>query len=160
MESVHASGKARSIGVSNYTIPHLETTLKTAKVIPAVNQIEFHPYLQHGSLLSYHAEKGIITEVYGALAPITQSKGGPVDDLLPGLAKKYGVNEGEILLRYVVDKGGVVITTSGKEQRLSDYLRVVAFKLTPREVEEIDQAGDKRHFRGYWRKKHADDDRD
>lgn len=57
MEAVAASGKAKSIGVSNFLKPHLEAILKTAKVRPAINQIEFHPYLQHGDLLAYHKNK-------------------------------------------------------------------------------------------------------
>lgn len=59
MEKIKESGRARSIGVSNYLQKHLETTLQTAKIPPAINQIEFHPYLQHGTLLDYHREKGI-----------------------------------------------------------------------------------------------------
>lgn len=59
MEAIQASGRARSIGVSNYMKKHLEVVLQTAKVPPAINQIEFHPYLQHGDLLDYHREKGI-----------------------------------------------------------------------------------------------------
>lgn len=59
MEAIRASGRARSIGVSNYMQKHLEVLLQTAKVPPAINQIEFHPYLQHGGLLDFHREKGI-----------------------------------------------------------------------------------------------------
>lgn len=59
MEKIKESGRARSIGVSNFLQGHLETVLQTAKVPPAINQIEFHPYLQHGKLLDFHREKGI-----------------------------------------------------------------------------------------------------
>lgn len=59
MEAIRASGRARSIGVSNWLRPHLEAVLATAAVPPAINQIEFHPYLQHGGLLDFHREKGI-----------------------------------------------------------------------------------------------------
>lgn len=87
MEEVQASGKAKSIGVSNYMVHHLETTLETAKVVPSINQIEFHPYvrcfdihllysanstalfryLQHTELLAFHKKHGIATEAYGPL---------------------------------------------------------------------------------------------
>lgn len=59
MEKIKESGRAKSIGVSNYLQKHLEVVLQTAKIPPAINQIEFHPYLQHGSLVDYHREKGI-----------------------------------------------------------------------------------------------------
>ncbi|KAK5056647.1 hypothetical protein LTR84_012179 [Exophiala bonariae] len=150
MEEVAASGKAKSIGVSNFLKPHLDAILKTAKVRPAINQIEFHPYLQHGDLVAYHKNKDIKIAAYGPLLPITKASGGPLDPLLASLAKKYAVSPGEILLRWVIDQDIVAVTTSSKEQRLSDYLRVFTFKLTPKEVEEISDAGKDHHFRGFW----------
>lgn len=159
MEDVLASGKAKSIGVSNYLRPDLEATLKTAKVRPAINQIEWHPYLQHGDLLAYHKSKDIKVAAYGPLLPITKFKGGPLDSLLAELAKKYAVNESEILLRWIIDQNIVAVTTSSKEQRLSDYQRALAFKLTPKELEDISTTGEKHHARGFWNAKFADDDR-
>ncbi|ETI24605.1 hypothetical protein G647_03974 [Cladophialophora carrionii CBS 160.54] len=150
MEDVLASGKARSIGVSNFLKPHLDAILETAKVRPAINQIEFHPYLQHGDLLAYHKNKDIRVAAYAPLTPITKAKGGPVDALVESLAKKYAVNPSEILIRWVVDQNVLPITTSSKEQRLSDVLRVFTFKLTPKEVEEISTEGNKKHYRAFW----------
>ncbi|KIV92630.1 hypothetical protein PV10_03904 [Exophiala mesophila] len=159
IEQVAASGKAKSIGVSNFLKPHLDAILETAKVRPAINQIEFHPYLQHGDLLAYHKNKDIKVAAYGPLIPITRGSGGPLDPLLDSLAKKYAVNPGEILLRWVIDQGVVAITTSSKEQRLSDYLRALTFKLTPKEVEEISNIGKSHHLRGFWNDKFDKDDR-
>lgn len=68
---------------------------------------------------------------------MTKATGGPVDDVLAGLAKKYAVNPGEICLRWCIDQDVVAITTSSKEQRLSDYLRAMTFKLTPAEVKLV-----------------------
>ncbi|KAG8526213.1 uncharacterized protein KY384_000206 [Bacidia gigantensis] len=136
METVKASGKAKSIGVSNYLIPQLEATLKVATTPPSINQIEYHPYLQHGPLIPYHKEHGIATAAYAPLAAVTKAKPGPLDALSAVLAKKYFVSEGEIALRWCIDQGVVTVTTSGKEQRLSDYLRSMTFSLTPREVTE------------------------
>ena len=62
MEKLQKAGKAKSIGVSNYLIEHLETTMKTAKVVPAENQVEFHPYLQRQNLVPWSDSKGIATE--------------------------------------------------------------------------------------------------
>jgi len=159
MEEVQASGKARSIGVSNYLQPDLEATLQTATVVPAVNQIEFHPYLQHGSLLPFLQKKGILGQAYGPITPATKAKPGPLDDLLAQLAKKYYVNESEICLRWCIDKGVVPITTSAKEQRMSDYMRACAFKLNPKEVSDIDKLGNEKHFRGFWTAKFGPNDR-
>ncbi|KAJ5928028.1 hypothetical protein N7466_006984 [Penicillium verhagenii] len=159
MEKVKASGKARSIGVSNFLQGHLETILKTAQVIPVVNQIEFHPYLQHGDLISFHESKGIKTAGYGGLAPITRAHGGPLDPLLSALATKYAVSESEVLLRWTLDRGCVAITTSSKENRLAGYLRTLTFKLTPQEISEISELGQQHHYRAFWREKFAEDDR-
>lgn len=159
MEAVKKSGRARSIGVSNYLQTHLEATLKTATIPPSINQIEYHPYLQHGNLLSYHESESITTAAYGPLVPQTKAKPGPCDSLLENLAKKYNVGVGQILLRWCIDQGVVVVTTSSKEDRLKEYLRAFEFKLTPEEVEDIAAAGAKKHFRGFWQKKFAEDDR-
>ncbi|KAL8849365.1 MAG: hypothetical protein Q9221_005663 [Calogaya cf. arnoldii] len=157
MENVKADGKAKSIGVSNYLLPHLTATMKTAKVTPSINQIEYHPYLQHGgsdgSLLSYMKEHHIANSAYAPLTAVTKAKPGPLDELYADLAKKYYVSEGEIALRWCIDQGVVAITTSGKEERLSDYLRAMTFTLTPKEINEISRVGDKKHFRGFWEAK-------
>ncbi|CAP80144.1 hypothetical protein E8E15_002087 [Penicillium rubens] len=159
MEQVKASGKARSIGVSNFLQSDLETILETAKVVPSVNQVEFHPYLQHGNLVPYQESKGIKTVSYGGLTPAIRAQGGPLDPLLSSLATKYAVSQSEILLRWIIDRGCVAITTSGKESRLSSYLRIFTFKLTRSEVDEISKIGEQKHYRAFWREKFADDDR-
>lgn len=150
VEEVAASGKAKSIGVSNFLKPHLDAILQTCRVRPAINQIEFHPYLQHGDLLAYLKNQDIKVAAYAPLTPVTKAKGGPVDGLLESLAKKYAVNPSEILLRWCIDQNVVPITTSSKEQRLSDTLRVFTFNLTPKEVDQISEAGNTHHYRGFW----------
>lgn len=160
MEAVKKSGKARSIGVSNYLKPHLEATFKTATLPPSINQIEYHPYLQHGDLIPFQkANQNIASSAYAPLTPVTKAKPGPCDVILEKLAKKYYVSEGEIALRWTIDQGIPAITTSGKEERLSDYLRAMTFTLTPKEVKDISEAGAEKHFRGFWQGKFAADDR-
>lgn len=159
MEEVQKSGKAKSIGVSNYLPEHLEATLKNATIPPAVNQLEFHLYLQREKIHEYCKSKGIALEAYGPLSPITKAKPGPADDVLASLAKKYYVGEGEILLRWCIDQGVIAVTTSAKQERLTDYLRVLAFKLTPKEVEDLNKAGVEKHYRGFWAKKFEENDR-
>ncbi|KAI1621941.1 ketoreductase [Exophiala viscosa] len=159
MEQVAASGKAKSIGVSNFRKVDLDAILETAKVRPAINQIEFHPYLQHGDLLAYHKNKDIKVAAYAPLTPVTKAKGGPLDGYLEQLAKKYGVNPGEILLRWCIDQNVVAITTSSKEQRMSDMLRIFTFKLTSKEVDEISTTGNTHHHRAFWNHIFDDNDR-
>ncbi|KAL9580400.1 MAG: hypothetical protein Q9203_006315 [Teloschistes exilis] len=162
MEKVKAEGKAKSIGVSNYLLPHLTATMKTATVTPSINQIEYHPYLQHvgpNGPLSYMKEHGIATAGYAPLTAVTKAKPGPCDDIYAELAKKYYVSEGEIALRWCIDQDIVPITTSGKEERMSDYLRAMTFKLTPKEISEISREGEKKHFRGFWKGKFDPNDR-
>ena len=159
MEGLKAAGKAKSIGVSNFLQKHLEPILETAKVVPSINQIEFHPYLQHGDLVPWCQSKGIAVSAYGPITAATKAKPGPADDLLAALAKKYAVNEGEVCLRWCIDQDVAPITTSGKEQRMSDYLRAATFKLTPKEVQDLKEAGLKEHFRGFWLHKYDENDR-
>jgi len=159
LEVIHASGKAKTIGVSNFLQPDLEAILKTAKIIPAINQIEYHPYLQHGDLIKFQRKHGIATSAYGPLTAAIRAKPGLLDATYEHLAKKYGVTPGEIALRWVIDQGIVALTTSSSEDRLKGYQKVTQFKLTPKEVEEIAELGKQKHFRGFWQNKFAPDDR-
>ena len=160
MEDMKDQGLAKSIGVSNFLPKQLEAILPNAKHKPVMNQIEFNPYLQHPNLLDYHKKHGIATAAYGPLVPITKAAPGPIDGYLDSLAKKYAVNSTEILLRWCVEQDVIVITTSSKEQRLSDYLRCCTFKLTPKEVEEIKALGEKKLFRQFWKGNFEDTDFD
>jgi len=159
MEAIHASGKAKTIGVSNFLKPELETILKTAKIVPAINQIEYHPYLQHGDLIDFHRKNHIATSAYGPLTAIVRAPGGPLDATYEQLAKKYGVTPGEIALRWCIDQGIVALTTSASEQRLKQYQKVAQFKLAPEEIREIAEIGKQKHYRGFWKDRFAEDDR-
>lgn len=150
METLQQSGKTKSIGVSNCTSSHLQAILATATIPPAVNQMEFHLYLQQPDLRAFMQEHGIIIEAYGPLSAVTKAKPGPCDELLAFLAKKYYVGEGEIALRWCMEMGVVAVTTSSKEERLSDHLRVLSFKLTPKEIQDLSEAGKGKHFRGFY----------
>lgn len=150
LELIKESGKAKSIGVSNFIQEHLETILTTAKVPPAINQIEYHPYLQHGNLIAYHRKKNIAISAYAPLTAIIRARLGPVDALYENLAKKYGATEGDIALRWCIDQDIVVITTSSSEERLKSYMRNVwSFKLMPEEIEGIAMMGKQKHFRAF-----------
>ncbi|KAL2293315.1 hypothetical protein FJTKL_05249 [Diaporthe vaccinii] len=165
VEAIRASGRARSIGVSNYIQEDLDAVLETATVKPAINQIEFHPYLQHITdggktrLLDYHRDKGIAVSGYAGLTAITKAAPGPVDGAYARLAEKYNVTEGDVALRWTLDQGVVAITTSSREDRLKEYVgKLPAFELTPEEVKEISDLGLEKHFRGFWRDQYDEHD--
>jgi diketogulonate reductase-like aldo/keto reductase len=150
MEELKVSGKARSIGVSNFTRSHLEALLKHAEVKPAVLQTEYHPYLQHGELLEYCRSQGIALQAYGALGPLRGGRPGPLDETYAALASKYGVSEGEIALRWCLDQGISIVTTSRNDGRLQTCLsKLFTFTLTPDEISQIAEAGKTRHYRAY-----------
>ncbi|WQF81746.1 Putative aldo/keto reductase, aldo-keto reductase, NADP-dependent oxidoreductase [Colletotrichum destructivum] len=160
LEAIKESGRAKSIGVSNFLQPHLEAILKTAKIPPAINQIEFHPHLQHGDLLDFHRKNRIAVSVYGPLTAITSDVESSVRTIYANLSKKYGVSDSIIALRWCIDQGLITITTSSKEERLQSYMNhLPAVKLTPREVNEIAKAGETKHFRRFWKNKFDPNDR-
>jgi diketogulonate reductase-like aldo/keto reductase len=158
LEVIKASGRAKSIGVSNFLPEHLLVILKTAKIRPSINQVEFHPYLQHQALQRFHKEQNIALAGYAPLTAVTKYRPGLLDKTYARLADKYKKTEGEIALRWVIDQGIVVITTSQKESRMKEYLGALNFKLTPDEVKEIAELGKKKHIRAFWTDKYIADD--
>ncbi|KAI1194980.1 Aldo/keto reductase [Nemania serpens] len=164
LEAIKASGRARSIGVSNFSTSDLTTILATARVPPALNQIEYHPYLQHNTtpdgVLAFCRERDIALAAYGPLTAITRARPGPCDAVYAALARRYGVSEAAVALRWCLDQDVVAVTTSASEERLSGYMNEVpAFRLAEEEVAEIAAEGEKMHFRGYWKSVFAADDR-
>ncbi|KAM0130891.1 hypothetical protein ACHAP3_007118 [Botrytis cinerea] len=157
MEAAKASGKAKAIGVCNFAISHLETIIAGASEIPAVNQIEYHAYLQQSELSAYCQKNGIKVEAFASLAPwITE---GPAKGVVAELAQKYGVGETEICLRWCVQKGVPVVTTSLKEERVKGYLKVFDFSLEDKEIEQLSSVGASHHFRKYFADNFAGEDK-
>ena len=144
------SGKAKSIGIANFQRPHVEAILKVASVVPAVNQIEFHPYLQRDhDYIPWMKERGIEVPAYKALAPLTVDQGGPLVKPLVMIAQKHGVSVDAVLLKWQMNQNVIPITTTGSKERISEYLQAISLVLTPEEQEEITQVGLKYHFR-WW----------
>jgi diketogulonate reductase-like aldo/keto reductase len=156
MEEIKASGRAKSIGVSNFLVEHLEAILKTAKVKPAINSVEYHPYLQTAGLMDYHKKHGIAMSWYGALTPLTKAPDSAVAKLWKELASKYGVSEAEIGLRWCLDQGCVAITTSSNPDRIKLYGgRLHSFSLTEKDISHIADAGKNNHLRAYLKPRFA-----
>lgn len=158
-EAIKESGRAKSIGVSNFLQHDLEAILETAKVVPSINQIEYHPYLQHGDLIPFQKKHGIATAAYAPLTAVVTAAPGPLDDTYAKLAEKYSVTPGEIALRWCVDQDVVALTTSAKESRLKQYLKISSFKLTSEEVDTISKVGNEKHYRAFWQNKFDAKDR-
>ena len=131
---MYAKGRIRAIGVSNFLIHHLEDLLQHCKVIPAVNQVEFHPELIQPDLLKYCRQKGIQPEAW---SPIMK---GRVNDIpvMQELAAKYGKTPVQIVLRWDIQKGVVTIPKSVKEERIISNSDVFDFELTPDDMLKID----------------------
>lgn len=144
MEELHKSGQARAIGVSNYTVKHLEELLASCKVKPAVNQVELHVFLQQTELITYCKQHDIVIEAYSPLA-----HGQGMDDpVLAGLAKKHGKTPAQIMLRWLVEQGLVVIPKSSHRDRLQQNFDIFDFKLDATDLKKI--AGLDRNLRTCW----------
>ncbi|KAG6856967.1 hypothetical protein H0H87_011637 [Tephrocybe sp. NHM501043] len=145
-EKIKEDGLAKSVGVSNFDVEDLRAVVKIARIKPAVNQIEFHPYTytKHKPLLEYAAKHGIVIEAYSSLAPITKFRGGPVDAPVEAAAKRLDITSNQVIFAWVRAKGAVIVTTSSKKERLEEYLAVADLPpLTDEEIQAIDEAGAK-----------------
>ncbi|OJK00085.1 hypothetical protein ASPACDRAFT_1868529 [Aspergillus aculeatus ATCC 16872] len=119
MEELVAKGKIRSIGVSNFTREKIEELLKTAKIPPAVNQIEAHPYLQQRDLLEWSKQQGIVVEGYSPLGNNIYNIPRAVDDaLVIETAKKLGKTPAQVLISWAVQRGTVVLPKSVTPERI------------------------------------------
>ncbi|GAA5101852.1 aldo/keto reductase [Haloechinothrix salitolerans] len=125
-EKLHADGAIRAIGVSNFKPHHLDRLAENSDVVPAVNQIELHPYLQQVESRQYHAEHGIVTEAW---APIGQGSGILEDATIAKLAEKHGRTAAQIVLRWHVQLGNVVIPKSVTPSRIRENLDLFGFSL-------------------------------
>lgn len=125
-QKLHADGRVKSIGVSNFQIQHLRRLFEDTDVVPAVNQIELHPNLQQGDLRSFHNEHDITTEAW---SPLGQGQGLLEDTTLGSLAQKYGKSPAQIVLRWHVQLGNVVIPKSVTPSRIKDNINVFDFEL-------------------------------
>jgi 2,5-diketo-D-gluconate reductase A len=134
LEELKADGRARSIGVSNFQRGHLERLAAEAEVVPAVNQIELHPYFQNREVSAYGEEHGIVTESW---SPIAQ--GDVLDDAEVGaIAERLGRTPAQVVLRWHVQHGYIVIPKSVTAERIRENFELFDFELEPADMERID----------------------
>ena len=135
LEKLHADGRVRAIGVSNYTRRHLEEVLGHAKVAPAVNQIELHPFGQQRDTVACCREHGIAVTAY---SPLT--KGSRIDDpKLGAIAKAAGRTPAQVLIRWSLQRDFVVIPKSADRERIRQNAQVFDFALTKEQMAALDR---------------------
>ncbi|WP_290059315.1 aldo/keto reductase [Amycolatopsis solani] len=132
-EEILRAGKARAIGVSNFQPAHLDRLAEETGTVPAVNQIELHPALQQPELRAYHREHGIATEAWSPLAQ-AEVLGDPV---LADLAGKHGRTAAQVVLRWHLQLGNIVIPKSVSPERMRENIDVFGFELDDEDMAAI-----------------------
>jgi 2,5-diketo-D-gluconate reductase A len=133
LEEFHSDGRARSIGVSNFQIDHLERLVAETETVPAVNQIEVHPYLTNEAVRSYDREHGIATEAW---SPIAQ--GAVLDDpTITEVAEKVGKTAAQVVLRWHIQRGDIVFPKSVTPSRMKENFGLFDFELGSEDMDAI-----------------------
>jgi diketogulonate reductase-like aldo/keto reductase len=142
MERIAAEGRCRAIGVSNYTIRHLEELLGTCEIVPAINQVEFTPFLYQQELLSFCRSRGIQLEAY---SPLT--RGQRLKHLVvAGLAEKYQRSAAQILIRFVLQHGVVAIPKATARSHIEENISVFDFSISPSDMASLDSLNQNLHL--------------
>ncbi|MFE7108897.1 aldo/keto reductase [Streptomyces sp. NPDC057575] len=125
-EKIHADGRAKAIGVSNFLPEHLERLLGETSVVPVINQIELHPQLQQAESRAFHAKHAIATEAW---SPLGQGKGLLEVPTVVAIARKHERTPAQVVLRWHIQTGNVVIPKSVTPSRIAENLDVFGFEL-------------------------------
>ena len=146
IETILSEGHARAIGVSNFSEQQLENLMELTDVVPAVNQVELHPFFTQPALRRFHAEHGITTEAWSPLGGIHVYRPADPDAVLNALehptitsiAERHGKTPAQVVLRWHVEHGVVAIPKSVKPHRIEENIDVFDFELTADDVAAID----------------------
>ncbi len=135
LEQIRESGRARSIGVSNFLVPHLERLLAETDVVPAVDQIELHPAHQQPATTAFAEEHGIAIEAWG---PLGQGKY-PLFDVpeIADAAEAHGKSPAQVVIRWHLQRGHIVFPKSNRRERMAENFDVLDFELSTAEVQAI-----------------------
>lgn len=133
LEEFKRDGRARSIGVSNFQIAHLERLANETETVPAVNQIEVHPYFTNDEVRAYGQQHGIVTEAW---SPIAQGK--VLDDpMIVKIAEAAGKSPAQVVLRWHVQRGDVVFPKSVTRKRIEENFALFDFELSDADVSAL-----------------------
>jgi 2,5-diketo-D-gluconate reductase A len=133
LERVYAEGRARSIGVSNFQADHLRRLFDETEIVPAVNQVEAHPYLAQEELLAFDAENGIATEAWSPLA-----QGAVLNDaVVVDVARAYGKTSAQVVLRWHVQRDSIVFPKSVTPSRIRENFEIFDFELSRADMDRI-----------------------
>lgn len=133
LQDIKNSGRAKSVGVSNFTAAHLERLLGETGIVPVINQIEIHPRFQQKAQREFHARHDIVTESWSPLGRGRAVK----DPLIAGIAAKHGRTPAQVTLRWHIQNGLVAIPKSVTPSRIRENLDVFSFELTQDEMAKI-----------------------
>ncbi len=148
MEEIYKAGKAKAIGVSNYTITHLEQMKKYAQIQPSVNQFEFHPFLYQKELVEYCKEHTIVVEAHSPLAPIADVKAVEhKNEGIDKIAEKYGKSKAQVLIRWSIEQGVIPIPKSIHKDRIEENINVFDFKLDEEDMNALNTMNVNLHVR-------------
>lgn len=134
MEKLYETGQAKAIGVSNYMVHHLEELLANCKIKPFVNQIELSPYLTREDVVKYCQKNDIIVEAYSPLTKGIKLK----DQKLVDIAKQYNKSTAQLLLRWALQKGYVILPRSSKSDRITENAQLFDFHISAKDMEKLD----------------------
>ena len=143
LETLLADGKVRAIGVSNFMVDHLERLLTETSVVPAVNQIEVHPYFQQRAVETANTAAGIVTQAWSPIGGITFYREGKhssalADPTIGEIARGHGKSPAQVMLRWHLQQGRSVIPKSVKPTRIAENFDVFDFDLDPQQLASID----------------------
>ncbi|MGW2288156.1 aldo/keto reductase [Streptomyces phaeochromogenes] len=145
LEKLLADGKVRAIGVSNFMVDHLTALLDATSVVPAVNQLEIHPYFQQRAVLDFDDEHGILNQAWSPIGGITFYRGQGEDrrsvledPVVTAIAEGHGKSPAQVLLRWGIQQGRSVIPKSTKRHRIAENVDVFDFALTADELKSLD----------------------
>lgn len=145
LEKLLADGKVRAIGVSNFMVDHLTALLDATSVVPAVNQLEIHPYFQQRDVLGFDNDHGILNQAWSPIGGITFYPGYGEDrrsvlqdPAVTAIAAAHGKSPAQVLLRWGIQQGRSVIPKSTKRHRIAENIDVFDFELTSDELKALD----------------------
>ncbi|MCU1413341.1 MAG: 2,5-didehydrogluconate reductase [Microbacteriaceae bacterium] len=143
LETLLADGRVRAIGVSNFMVEHLGRLMDVATVVPAINQIELHPYFQQREVQAEDARRGILTQAWAPIGGITfyrdsGHKSTLEDPTIGAIATAHGKSPAQVMLRWHLQEGRQVIPKSTKPSRIAENIDVFDFELTADELASID----------------------